>query len=173
MAKRSAARGVRLESLTNVLTIASCLIVCALALSTLVQRSKDSVEHLPPGAPMPIIDGFQRGASDALILGVRSACRYCTDSMPEVGEIVRVLSPLVQDGKLRVVVVSPDPPDVLGDYLRAGGLGSVEQARVGAASPLVRATPSVVIAGRDGRIRASWIGLIDHSRASEILHALK
>jgi hypothetical protein len=174
MSSESSTRRVQLDFLANVVTITTCLIVCALALSRWVSRPEEQVDPLPIGTAVPIAAGYPFGSADrTLIFGTRLTCRYCVDSMPNFAEVVRAVSPLIRNGKIRVVVVSADPPEAVGKDLSARGLGLLEQARVDRSSPLVRATPTVVVAGRDGLIRASWVGLVDRARASEILAAMR
>ena len=164
----------RLDMIANVGTIVTCALVCSLVLYRFIGAPRQSVEHLAVGSPAPAVSGLNYGVTErTLLLGTRAGCRYCTDSVPVFKEVTRALAPLVEAGRLQIYIVSPDPEAMFAGYLETHGMAAMSRAAVEAASPLARATPAVVIADRDGRIRASWLGLVDSSRGAEILATLK
>lgn len=95
------------------------------------------------------------GDSSTLLISLRSTCRWCTESMPQLKESLAEIS-----GKIRVVVVTNEPLDSAITYAKLHGIEypvvSLDASVRGSTEHLVTArTPWAFYIEPDGRVRFS------------------
>lgn len=160
------------DFLVNVATVATCAIVCVVVVPRYWSTTTKGAAYLPVGAEAPQVQGVDYRSSPAtMLIGIRSSCVYCSDSMPAYSELIAELTEAKRSG-VRLIFVGYEEASVVSDYLAGHGLPAVAFARVAPESPFMRATPTLVVVGSDGRIRGSWLGRVDQSRVKEILRAV-
>jgi hypothetical protein len=151
---------------------ANVAVVCACILAALVLWSR--LDSGPVGVELNVSVG-QRieppsaidfgTAATTMLIGLHSACRYCTQSMPAIKALAEVAA---RDPRaLQIAPLSREPIADLDQYLQAHGLGlqglmlQPDSALFGA----VARTPTVVIVDRNGVVQETKVGLIDEALA--------
>jgi hypothetical protein len=113
----------------------------------------------------PALLDIPHDTESILLIAISPGCRYCADSMPFYS---RVLT-LSRKSRRHVAVVfsSSFPvaitrPYLLGHHVDAG---HVVQTPPGI---LVTGTPTVMLAGADGRVTARWLGRLDPTQETTL-----
>jgi hypothetical protein len=109
-----------------------------------------------------------KNSAVTVALVVQSSCRFCADSMP----FYRRLAKLRSAGNVQLVAVSMEPADTLKDYVKKN---EVDVDRVGHLTGLeipTTGTPTLVVIGRDGTVRGSWLGRLSSSQESDVLRMI-
>lgn len=164
---------VTLDKIANLVTIGTCVILCAVLLPRYwAPRADTAAPHLPTGGVAPSIPGISYDTADlTIVVAIRSNCRYCAESMPSLRNVERQVAG-TKSGRARFVVVGVEDLRVLGRYLEGNGLRTAARVVVPMSSPFVRATPVVVAVDRDGVIRGAWLGRFDDGMATEVMRFL-
>jgi thioredoxin-related protein len=173
-----------LEIATNVAILATSFVVvyAFLAPRPAAMRTAQPPVGQPPQAALQKGDRLAVArdldvdrADQTLLLVLRSACRYCTESMPFYSRLSRRLQDEQSRTRLQLVVVTRDEPETAGLYLREHGL--VVQRTVQLTPDLAKAlkvpgTPSLVLVDRTGLVRNVWFGKLDSEREKRVEDAL-
>jgi peroxiredoxin len=166
---------ITLDRLSNLVFIFTCLILVGLASYRTAgsprageaPRPADArVDPLPKGVKVPDLAEVSFGTSAVTVaLVVQSSCRFCGDSMP----FYRRLAKLRSAGNVQIVAVSLEPVDALREYVKKN---EVDVDHVGHLTGLelqTTGTPTLVVIGRDGTVRGSWLGRLSASQESDVL----
>ena len=167
----------RLEFVANILTIGTCLIVCALVVGRMYRQATARLPDVfPTHSVLKSTDEIRFGEGAVTVLiGLQSTCRYCAESMPAF----RQLDAYVRSRKDKAVVIKAigaEPVDTLGQYLETNGLAiytPVSVDRRSALAPVAIRTPSVVLVDHTGAVLASWQGLLTMDRLEEVIDRIK
>jgi peroxiredoxin len=126
------------------------------------------------GEKSPTLDRVAYNSADrTLLMFVKSTCTYCTQSMPFYVKLAEARKRM--GGKVRLVAISPDPPEVLANYLSSHGVTVDTQVAV---TPLqmqqirIRGTPTLVLADTRGTIQEAWMGRLPPENEPAVLKAL-
>lgn len=171
-----------LDVTANVAVIGTCVALCVLlvvpAIANRINKVtvRDTPEVFPVGTTLTSVDGFSFGAADfTVLIGLSTTCRYCEESLPALRRLEDVARSRGDD-ELRVLAMSIQPTELVQSYLRKNGLSMFQAVTIAGGSsfvPVVRQTPTVVLADREGSVRGSWVGLISIDRLEQILTLLK
>lgn len=118
------------------------------------------------------IDGVTFQDSDwTLVMAIRQDCSFCEDSLP----FYRRLTTARRQGSHtanRVVVVSTDAEQALGEYLTRNGVtvDSVVSIRPGQLK--IPGTPHLLLVGPDGLVRGVWRGKLAAAQEAEVFTEL-
>ena len=167
-----------LERVSHLVFIVSALVMIGFAIDRYRgdNTRQNGVFRGAQDDPMPI--GSSVGNWDAVtsgnsartaVLVLRSTCIFCTESMP----FYRQLSEFRSPERFALVVLSPEPDEVTRRYLASHSL-LVDAARrhTGAEIP-TRATPTLVLVDRTGRVEKSWLGKLNSDQQEELLRRLQ
>lgn len=122
------------------------------------------------GDAMPALQDFSYADRDATMLMVlRSTCVYCTRSMPFYE---RLAEQARRDDRITLVGVSTDPEPVLAGYLSDHKVELDVLRSIRGGELAVPGTPTLILVGRDGRVRGTWVGLQNEEGEREILRSL-
>ena len=168
-----------LDRAANVAAIATCVLVCSLAISRWFQQKEEqrtALSALPPVYPagfvlQPMQNVDYAGSDVTVLLGLNSKCTFCTQSMPILREVSRRVA-LLGSQKARLVSIGTEPIAVIQSYLDAHGLSTTQTLSVTPSSALAAVatrTPSLVLVNRAGTVLESWPGLVTAERAEQLL----
>jgi hypothetical protein len=162
---------VRLHKAADIVFVACCIALLAITLNNLKGRvwQPKAARTSVLSADRSYADYTRPGALQTVVLYLHPSCRYCTESMP----FYRRLADLgrAQGSAMAVRFMSTVNLDELRRYLAAHALADVE---VVSASPPpgITGTPSVFVLGRDGRVVASYTGVLSSSQERAFLRSL-
>ena len=165
----------RLEFFATLLTIATCLFVCVLLVLRITGAeigTAVSPASVPVGSVLKLPAEITAPATDlTVVVGLSSNCRFCTESMPAF----RVLDEFVRSrgrGKVRVIALSAESPEVIDAYLQQQGLAAFQPTNVKSDSEIARAvarTPTLVLLDRAGRVVAARSGKMTPAQMKEFI----
>jgi hypothetical protein len=163
-----------LETITNVATIATCLVIVALLLHGPFQRAPDQAQ-IVKGERIDTLSGVSFGAAErTLVLAMRKDCHFCEESIPFYKSLVQA-SAKQQGRAVQFVVVTTDDDETAAHYLRERDL-SVEQIvslSPGKMSTLkVPGTPTLILTDRTGLVEAVWIGKLTGDQEADVMATL-
>lgn len=163
----------RLDALANVLTIGTCLIVCALVISKVYRQATAAVPDVfPRDTVLGSTDDVRFDAAPLTILvGLQTDCRYCADSMPGFREIESYVTSR-KDGLVSIVAVGAESRDKLAQYLQTNRLTvyrPVSITRGSVLAPVAMRTPALVLVNRLGAVLASWPGVLTPERTADVI----
>jgi hypothetical protein len=155
-----------------------CLLVGANAFLQLRDRFSTPAAAAPPpaavayqpGDAMPQLVDYSYAARDAtLLLVLRSSCVFCTRSMPFYEKLAGQMR---GNNGVTLVGVSTDPEPVLAGYLAQHRVELDELRSIRGNDLVVPGTPTLILVGRDGRVRGTWVGLQNEEGEESILRSL-
>lgn len=166
----------RLEKLGQLAFILMCIAVSGAAGTHMLASRKAAVVK---GPPPPIEAGRQlklpasasdNGKTASLLLMLSTNCRFCTESMPFYARLAEL--PAVREKRVRLSVISLQPPTLMQEYLSAHGLGVSAVFTVPEAGIAVPGTPTLVLAGADGVVVDSWYGALPPDAEDRVVTAV-
>lgn len=133
----------------------------------------------PPNAPSPVVgavlptleDWSWASSERHLVLVLSTNCRYCIDSAP----FYRQLAALKKSDALDTTVVAafPESPQSIEQFLGSNGIELPFVAGVGLSDLQVKATPTVILADREGRVLNVWVGQLSQGRVDEVIKTVQ
>lgn len=166
----------RLETLVNVCLVVTCVLTSSLAVKQILRPSQESGRNSkgppPPeyrvGDKLPPIDGLQYAEGNkTVVLFISTHCRFCADSLP----FYKRLAELSEQSGFRVVIAASEPEALMSDYLRKNAVKVTAVRTVPPELFKVAATPTIIVADRDGKVAGYWRGLLN-GREREVETAL-
>ena len=156
------------EKLANIAIVATCLVLGYRYLMPV--PSRDLRPNLPAvGEVMPAVRGIDYSAHDrTLILGLRSTCGFCTESMSLYKELVAGAT----TNDVQIIAVSSESVAVLTKYLARHGLVVSSSLSMPYSNLNIASTPTIFVVSRDGRVIGAWRGLLDSEREAEVRRAI-
>lgn len=185
--KNKFARGVQIS--TNLSIILVALIgATVLVKNHLVRPSASFTSARPPatdrntpgGRELPngpaqgtqvSIPGISWSDSDeTIVLALSDKCKYCTESAPFYKQLA---AETAKRNGVRVVAVFPQDPSAGKKYLDDLGVpvGDIKQITLDSIG--IRATPTLMIVDKSGRVKQSWVGLLNGERETEVFSRIK
>lgn len=127
---------------------------------------RDVIQH---GTKVPSLEGvdFERAGITVAVM-IHSECQFCADSLP----FYRRLSALRSEGKIQLIALSHEPLDTFRPYLsqrdiHVDGVGHLQGSEITTAG-----TPTLLLIGRDGTVRGSWLGRLARWQEEEVIGQL-
>ncbi|HEY6361171.1 MAG TPA: hypothetical protein VIX63_08705 [Vicinamibacterales bacterium] len=162
----------------NVIFIVTCVVLVALA----VTRRNDATagaatvapgaraEIVATGTKLDPINGVSYTDADLTVaLVLNTECPFCRDSIP----FYRQLTERRRAGKVQLVAASLEPRDALEQYLREHDVAVDHVVHLDRPEAIpTTGTPTVVVIGRDGVVRSSWLGRLDSTQERDLLRAI-
>lgn len=165
----------RLEKVGQLAFIVMCLAVSGAAGVHMFAARKAA-----PSIPPPPIEAGRRltlparatdeGKSASLLLMLSTNCRFCTQSMPFYTRLAALDA--VREGRVRLSVVSLQPPSLMQEYLTSHGLGVSAVFTVPEAGIAVPGTPTLVLADSAGVVVESWYGALPPDAEDRVVTAI-
>jgi hypothetical protein len=161
----------RVNRLADILFIVGCLVLGGLMLSNVARGARE-----PRAATADVlstdrtyVEFVRPGAARTVVLYVHPSCRYCTESMP----FYRRLVDAGRDHRDRVAIRFASNIDrgALNRYLAEHALGDSEAIRQ-YPPPGITGTPSVFVLDREGRVVASFAGVLSRAQERTLLREL-
>jgi thioredoxin-related protein len=164
----------RLARFGEVLQVVVCVVVLAIALSAYWRRDRttavDAAAKLAVGTQIGSLPGVSYARRPlTLVLFERSTCQYCTQSMP----LYQSLSRMIDRERIQFVVASSEGKETSEAYLRSYDVVADRVVQLEPASSYpIHGTPTLVIVDNRGKVRHSWVGLLDDRREQEVKNAI-
>lgn len=163
-----------LDVAAHIAVVATCLLLSTMvvnrALTSNAHTGRSEATPVSIGTVLEPTDEIRfAGADFTLLLGFSTTCRFCQDSIPALQLLRDDFARF--NNRLKVFALSVQPREVLAGYLAQQDLSSFHPIHVKSLThlvPIVRQTPTIVIVDQSGRVRATWVGLIDEKRVGEI-----
>jgi hypothetical protein len=104
--------------------------------------------------------------ANTILLYVHSQCQFCTQSMAMYRQLADIVAS--RKAELQIVAVSREPGDILAGYLGTNGLDIPQVGGIPPGWASLTGTPTLVIADRQGRVVASWVGKLDEPSTRDL-----
>jgi hypothetical protein len=163
----------RFDQVSNIAFIVMCLAVTVAAGSFVIGRRSPTIpeasEAVPRGTALPVeVTRFINGLP-SLLLVLSTTCQFCEASMPFYRELAALND--VQAGRLRIVVISIQPPEQMRAHLDARRL--TPSAIVPALDTPLRleGTPTIILVDRKGVVDSSWKGQLHKTGERAVVQA--
>lgn len=151
-----------LERVSQLAFILMCVTVTAVGVQRLMANDSAAAvaerrAPIEPGTKLELHEELRAGSARAsLILGLSTACQFCTESMG----FYRTLADLdvVRDGRLRLSVVSLQMPDAMRLYMSEHRLPIDPVVQFRESGVPIASTPAVILVKGDGVVERSWVG---------------
>ncbi len=98
-----------------------------------------------------------------------SYCHFCRESLP----FYRSLFPIARGRDTYIVAVTPEEPSVNKSYMESNGLAVDAVLSASEVGMAVRATPSLMLLGADGRTVHTWVGKLSQGGQADLIRAVK
>lgn len=147
------------------------LVVCGLAVFRFWPSAPPAIARTVPelGSHVASIEGIDFRSADATVLLVmHSKCQYCTKSMP----FYRTLAENLRHGGIRLYAVSPEPQQIVKQYLDANGLLGVPLGSAPHTMFEVPGTPAILIVKPDSALAGVWSGWLAPEREKQVLDVI-
>lgn len=156
-----------LDTLVNLVMLATCLVLLALVLSRPTTNSAEP-NVLQPGDSAELLPGVNyQDAERTLLLYLRSSCSYCTSSMPFYRTLSGIVKPRGSSG--RILAVGGETTDAIERYLAQHSV-TVDQVISHRGIPLP--TPTLFLVDNKGTILKTWIGQLDEVGERDVSSSL-
>lgn len=156
------------------LDVAIAIVAICLA-ATIVWKFILKRDAAPVGLSVPIntrinLAGFDfQGSAETLVLVLQKDCRFCSMSAPFYR---RLLAEYSGKPNLRIIAALPHSPAVSERYLESLNLSVPVVKEVELAEIKVSATPTLLLLNNEGRVSASWVGMLSRDGEQEVLQTL-
>jgi hypothetical protein len=131
--------------------------------------SDPSTETYAIGEPFPDIGVSFQDSDQSLVMFVMSTCPVCTDSMPFYNEVQRTRDAV--QAHLPLVAISFESQRALDGYLSAHAFHPDVARSVSPTVIKLRRTPTLLLVGRDQKVREVWRGRLSPERQEDLLKA--
>jgi thiol-disulfide isomerase/thioredoxin len=172
MTNQPPARG--LSKVADIALILTCLVVGGVVVMRQFARSPSeatSADTYQPGetVALPAVD-FSTAEQTAVIV-VKRECAFCTKSMPLYRKLGQASAKA--PGALGFVIVSLNSVEETRAHLKSEGVVATHVLSVQSGHLRIRATPTLVIVNRDGRVVKTYVGMLSGSQEEEVRRQLK
>jgi hypothetical protein len=165
----------KLEKTGHIASIVMCLCVAAAAVQFVVMSAapppaaKPGRVEIQPGTFVRLPEEGRGDGAATLLLAVSPKCRFCTDSMPFYKKLTAL--PEVQNGRLRLSLLTLQNPDDVRAYAADHGVSIAEAMPVAGSGLSIAATPTLVLVGPDSKVRESWVGYLNEAQEGAVQQA--
>lgn len=159
----------KIELLSHV----SIIVVCMIASGILIERRFFSTVSAPSdanlvGKKLSSATLHTALGKRTIVLAMTMHCVFCLESMPLYEKLSTIAS-----ADARVVVLSPDPPDMVRTYLAEhhvtpSGILQADLATIG----VVR-TPTLLVVDSQGLVTNAFVGMLSMAREEELFAVLR
>ncbi len=160
----------RLEKATHILLLA----VCGVSLTVLVKReflpARSMVARSRVGQKLSLPGGAARSFPATVVIVLSSNCQYCRASLPFYRRVLEWR--LQRAAAVRVIAVSPDAPEVVREFLDAGGVKVDEVLQATLRTLGAPGTPTIYVVDAHGLIRSEFFGQLSDEREKALLAKL-
>lgn len=159
-----------LDTLANLAFVVVCIVFVAFLGQRMMQPAA-ATPQVPKGYSvgdaLPALDGAPYASNErTLILFLSSGCKFCTDSMPFYQKLSAA-----REGRYQLLVVGAESENALSEYLAKHKVVADRVMRLKPGQMKVFATPTVLVADRQGKTLGQWLGMLG-TRESEVSKAL-
>jgi len=109
-----------------------------------------------------------RTGHQAIILALSIHCRFCERN----AEFYQMLSQIKREKDFDLIAVVAEGSSAGTEYLRAKSISADQVLEMSAKTMEVYSTPVTIIADRNGKIEAAWVGVITEDKARQILERI-
>jgi thioredoxin-related protein len=160
----------KIELTANVLIIAVALLLVGIFAQKYFFPTAPRPPKLPAVGDKVALANFDWSKSDKnLLLVLRVGCRFCSESAGFYKNLVQQTN-----GKnVNIVAVLPQGKEEAEKYLKDLGISGIE-IRQSELDPLkVEATPTIIVADREGKVTNVWLGKLKPEKEIEVLARLR
>jgi hypothetical protein len=165
----------RLETITNIATLATCVLIAVFLLQSRGARTQNERPMMPTVGQRvgSLPDVKFQAARKTLLIAIREGCRYCEESTSFYKSLVAQVAAAGQD--VQLVVVTPDNAIATSAYLRAKDIViptvvTVTPAQMQALK--LPGTPALILTNQQGSVEAVWLGKLNESQEREVFKKL-
>lgn len=165
----------RLQSVTDVVTLLTCLAIVGFITHTYFSRagSPSSPQSYKAGDTISDVKGVRFDTAErTLVMAITEGCHFCQESMPFYQALVSAASERRSSGRLRIVAVTTDPREAATANLRDRNVVIDDVVSLDPDSVRtfrVAGTPTLLLVNRRGVVESVWVGKLDEAREREVL----
>lgn len=163
-----------LEHAANTAVIVLCLLLGASIVRSFLARTPRSsapAEAAPAGYTLPGIERPDIGSKATVLVILSRTCEFCERSLPFYRQLLQLPQ---MDGKTtRLVVLAMDDVSRMDAYLKEHNVRPHAVLSLPRSEPLpVKGVPALFVLDATGKIRKSWIGLLEAAVEQEVVSFL-
>jgi hypothetical protein len=163
-----------LEVTTNLAVLALCITIVVVLLrghQTPQQVQGSTESRLAKGDVFPPIESVRYDATErTLVLALNTHCKFCRESLPFYR---RLLSTQGQPNRsTQIAVIFPNTDSEVREFIEQAQLSVQAVAGQDFAKFQISGTPTLVLVGRDGKVRGLWAGELPAAGEKEVTSAM-
>jgi hypothetical protein len=101
----------------------------------------------------------------ALLIGIRNGCHFCDEEQPFYQKLIAAS----KRKNVKIVFLLPDDPTLETDYIRSNNLQNSTVQKSDFSLLHILGTPTILLVGKDHKLRSYWIGKLSPDGESEVL----
>jgi hypothetical protein len=163
-----------LEVTTNLAVLALCITVVVVLLRghQSPQRVQGSTEsRLARGDAFPPIENVKFDAAErTLVLALNTHCNFCRESLPFYRKLLSTQGQ--PDSSTQIAVIFPNSDTEVREFIEQAQLSVRAVAGQDFAKFQISGTPTLILVGRDGKVRGLWAGELPAAGEKEVISAI-
>lgn len=158
----------RLEKLSNVLVILTCVVVLAVLGRNWYRSYTASQLNIHKGQLVELSGQALTGPT--LVLALSVGCHFCQDSVPFYRKLAAFKN---SSSGLRMVVVFPESEIEATEYLKKQGIAADEVVSLPLDKIAVHGTPTLFLLDGKSKVQELWVGQLDNAQEIGLMSTLK
>ncbi len=163
-----------LEVVTNIAVLGLCItlaVVLVRGRHTPQQVQGSTESHLAKGDVFPAIETVNyEKAEHTLVLALNTQCKFCRESLPFYRRLLSTQGH--SDRSNQITVIFPNADSDVRKFIEQAQLPVHAVAGQDFAKFQILGTPTLVLVGRDGKVRALWAGQLSAAGEKEVISAI-
>jgi hypothetical protein len=163
-----------LEVTTNLAVLAVCITIAVALLRgrhTPQQVQGPTESRLAKGYVFPTIENVNYDATErTLVLALNTQCKFCRESLPFYRRLLSTQGH--SDRSNQIAVIFPNTDSEVWEFVQQAQLSVHAVAGQDFAKFQISGTPTLVLVGRDGKVRGLWAGELSEAGEKEVISAI-
>jgi hypothetical protein len=160
-----------LEVTTNLAVLALCITIAVVLVRGRqpLQTSTSTVSDVHKGQAFPAIENVSYDkAESTLVLALNTQCKFCNESLPFYRKLLSTHSPSNQ-----IAVIFPNPDREVREFIEQAKLSVHAVGEQDFSKFQIDGTPTLVLVGRDGKVRDLWAGELSAAGEKQVMSAIQ
>lgn len=163
-----------LEVSTNLAVLILCITIGVVLVRSRQPAARDltsaSLESRK-GQVFPAIANVNYGKADTtLVLALNTQCKFCRESLPFYRKLLSTPS---ASSQIQIAIIFPNPDNEVREFVEQAKLSAHAIGGQDFSKFHIDGTPTVILVGRDGKVRESWTGELSAAGEKEVLSAVE
>jgi hypothetical protein len=159
-----------LEVTTNLAVLALCVTIAVVVVRgrQSAQTSTSTVSNAHKGQVFPAIENVSyEKAESTLVLALNTQCKFCKESLPFYRKLLSTHS------SNQIAVIFPNPDREVREFVEHAKLSVHALGDQDFSKFQIDGTPTLVLVGRDGKVRDLWTGELSAASEKQVISAIQ